>query len=82
MENHIGEVYKGIISTVTNYGMYVELPNLVVGLVKIEDINDDFLKYVCDAYRRNYNDDNDPFLNPEKVNLDILKFLPKIRFFE
>ena len=44
-------------------------------------LNDDFLKYVCDAYRGNYNDDNDPFLNPEKVNLDILKFLPKIRFF-
>src|SRR5699024_8714243 len=29
MLNHIGELYKGTISTVTNYGIYVELPNMV-----------------------------------------------------
>ena len=43
MEGHIGEVYKGIISTVTNYGMYVKLPNLVEGMVKIDDMDDYYL---------------------------------------
>ena len=45
MESHIGEVYKGIISTVTNYGIYVELPNLVEGMIKIDDLADDYYFY-------------------------------------
>ena len=50
MENHIGEVYKGIISTVTNYGLYVELDNLVEGLIKIEDLTDDYYFYDESTY--------------------------------
>ncbi len=50
MESHIGEVYKGMISTVTSYGMYVELPNLVEGLVKIDSIDDDYYTYDESTY--------------------------------
>ena len=45
MESHIGEVYKGIISTVTNYGIYVELSNLVEGMIKIDQLEDDYYFY-------------------------------------
>ena len=45
MEGHIGEVYKGIISTVTNYGIYVELDNLVEGMIKIDQLEDDYYFY-------------------------------------
>ena len=45
MEDHIGEVYKGIVSTVTNYGIYVELPNLVEGMIKIDQLDDDYYFY-------------------------------------
>ena len=45
MLNHIGELYKGTISTVTNYGIYVELPNMVEGMIKIEDLMDDYYFY-------------------------------------
>ena len=45
MESHIGEVYKGIISTVTNYGVYVELSNLVEGMIKIDALEDDYYFY-------------------------------------
>ena len=38
MESHIGESYKGIISTVTSYGFYVKLSNLVEGMVKIDSL--------------------------------------------
>ena len=41
MEKHIGETYTGMISGVTKFGMFVELPNLVEGLIKIEDIKGD-----------------------------------------
>lgn len=40
MENHIGETYRGTISTVTNYGIYVELDNLVEGMIKIDSLDD------------------------------------------
>ena len=39
MEDHIGEKYNGIISGVTEFGIFVELPNTVEGLVKIEDVS-------------------------------------------
>ena len=45
MESHIGESYKGVISTVTNYGIYVELPNLVEGMIKIDALDDDYYFY-------------------------------------
>ncbi len=41
MMDHIGEEYEGMITTVTNFGMFVELPNLVEGLVRIDDLTDD-----------------------------------------
>ena len=42
MEQHIGEEFEGMISTVTNFGMFVELDNLIEGLVPIKDMNDYF----------------------------------------
>ena len=50
MESHIGEVYNGMISTVTNYGIYVELSNLVEGLVRIDDLTDDYYFYDESTY--------------------------------
>ena len=41
MMDHIGEEFDGMIITVTNFGMFVELPNLVEGLVRIDDLSDD-----------------------------------------
>ena len=41
MREHIGEVYEGIISGVTNFGVYVELENTIEGLVHISNITDD-----------------------------------------
>ncbi len=42
MEDHIGEVYEGMISSVMSFGMFVQLDNLVEGLVPIRDMNDFF----------------------------------------
>ena len=46
MESHIGEIYDGIISSVTSFGIFVELPNLVEGLVHISNIPGDYYEYV------------------------------------
>lgn len=48
MEGHIGEEFDGKISGLTNFGMFVELDNLVEGLVHISAIGDDFFAYNSD----------------------------------
>ncbi len=42
MEKHIGEEFEGMISSVASFGMFVELPNLIEGLVPIKDMPDFF----------------------------------------
>jgi len=46
MMDHIGEEYDGMVNTVTNFGMFIELDNLVEGLVRLDDLQDDY--YVFD----------------------------------
>ena len=45
MERHIGEVYEGVISGITSWGLYVELPNTVEGLVHVSSLPGDFFQY-------------------------------------
>lgn len=45
MENHIGEEFEGVISSVTPFGFFVELDNTIEGLVRIENIEDDYYYY-------------------------------------
>lgn len=45
MEKHIGERFEGIISGVISFGIFVELPNLIEGLVRVEDIKGDYYTY-------------------------------------
>lgn len=45
MIDHVGEEFTGMISGVTSFGMFVELPNMIEGLVHISDISDDYYNY-------------------------------------
>ena len=50
MEGHIGEVFSGVISGVTEWGFFVELANTVEGLVRVTSLTDDFYEYYEDSY--------------------------------
>ncbi|MCI8668103.1 MAG: ribonuclease R [Lachnospiraceae bacterium] len=50
MEQHIGEEFTGVISGITNWGMYVELPNTIEGMVRITEIRDDYYYYDEEKY--------------------------------
>lgn len=50
MKKFIGEVFEGVISGITTWGMYVELPNTVEGMVKVTNMKDDYYFYDEDNY--------------------------------
>ena len=50
MSEHIGEVFTGVISSITKWGMYVELPNTVEGLVHVVNMADDHYDYNESCY--------------------------------
>lgn len=45
MEDKIGQEFDGIISSITNFGMFVELPNTIEGLVHVSYMTDDYYHY-------------------------------------
>jgi ribonuclease R len=51
MAGFIGERYDGVISGVTGFGIFVELPNTVEGLVRINELSDDYYVYEPEKYR-------------------------------
>ena len=50
MENKIGEEYNGIVSSVTNFGIFVELDNTIEGLIRYENLGDEY--YIYNEERR------------------------------
>ena len=50
MAEHIGEVFEGVISSITKWGIYVELPNTIEGLIHVTNMRDDHYNYIEDSY--------------------------------
>jgi ribonuclease R len=50
MAHHVGRVYEGVISGITNWGIYVELPNTVEGMVHVSNLYDDHYYYREESY--------------------------------
>ncbi|TDQ36997.1 ribonuclease R [Aureibacillus halotolerans] len=46
MEDKIGESYDGVISSVTNFGLFVKLPNTIEGLVHVSYLTDDYYHFI------------------------------------
>ncbi|MEG0326939.1 MAG: ribonuclease R [Erysipelothrix sp.] len=51
MSDKIGERYTGFISGVSNFGIFVELPNTIEGLVHVRTLRDDYYQYDAAAQK-------------------------------
>ncbi|MGK8294987.1 ribonuclease R [Staphylococcus arlettae] len=45
MVQHIGDEFEGIISSVANFGMFIELPNTIEGMVHVANLTDDYYHF-------------------------------------
>ena len=45
MQDRIGEEYEGMVSSVTSFGIFVELDNTVEGLIRFENLGDEYFEY-------------------------------------
>ncbi len=50
MEEHLDEEFTGVISGITKWGIYVELPNTIEGLIHVTNMYDDHYNYIEDRY--------------------------------
>lgn len=51
MMDHIGETFEGVISGVTSWGMYVELPSTIEGMIRVSEMEDDYYIYDEERYQ-------------------------------
>jgi ribonuclease R len=51
MLEHIGETFEGVISGITSWGMYVELPNTIEGMIRVSEMHDDYYFYDEERYQ-------------------------------
>lgn len=50
MSRHMGEVFTGVISGITSWGLYVELPNTIEGMIHVAALEGDYYKYDSGNY--------------------------------
>ena len=71
MESKIGEEYEGIISSVTSFGVFVELKNTVEGLIRFEDLGDEYFIYDEDRKRLIGEKTNKTYKIGDKVKIKV-----------
>lgn len=77
MSQFIGEEFKGFISSVTSFGMYIELDNMCEGLVHVKTLNDDYYIYdednlalIGERTKKRYTIGDDVIVRVEKTDID------------
>ncbi len=73
MADHIGEEYDGVISGVTAFGMFVELPNGVEGLVHISSLMDDYYEFYEERYALVGTHTKHTYRLGDKVRIEVLQ---------
>ena len=83
MESRIGEEYDGIVSSITSFGMFVELDNTVEGLIRFDKLGNEYFIYDEDRKRLIGERSNKVYKIGDKVRIRVIsanKLLRQIDF--
>lgn len=72
MSKKIGEQYEGIISGVTQFGVFVELENTVEGLIRFENLGDEYYEYDADHKILIGERTKETFKIGDKINIEVV----------
>lgn len=72
MEDKIGIEFEGVISGITGWGFYVELPNTVEGLVHISSLKNDFYDYIEEKHELRGQISNNKYVLGQKVTVKVV----------
>ena len=72
MMEHIGEIFEGVISGVTSWGLYVELPNTVEGMVRVSAMDDDYYLYDEEHYQMIGETTKKTYKLGQKVKIEVI----------
>ena len=73
MESRIGEEYEGIVSSITSFGMFVELENTIEGLIRFDDLGDEYFIYDEDRKQLIGEHSNKVYKIGDKVKIRVKK---------
>ena len=73
MESRIGEEYEGIVSSITSFGMFVELENTIQGLIRFDDLGDEYFIYDEDRKQLIGEHSNKVYKIGDKVKIRVKK---------
>lgn len=71
MESRIGNVYEGVISSITSWGIYVELPDTVEGMIHVSKLSGDYFYYDESAYEMVGRDSGKCYKLGEKIKIRV-----------
>lgn len=72
MSKHIGEEFEGVVSGITQYGMYVELPNTIEGMIHVASLKDDYYYYDEEHYEMVGEKSNNKYKLGQKLMIRVL----------
>lgn len=73
MENHIGEEFEGVISGITSWGIYVELPNTIEGMVPVTSLRDGRYRYDENHYEMVNEVTNNTYKLGQRVTVKVIR---------
>ena len=87
MEDKVGEEFDGVVSSVTSFGMFIELSNTVEGLSRLANMNDDYYIYdemtytiIGERTRKTYRIGDPVRIKVDNVNVDLREIDFKILY--
>ena len=79
MQSKIGEEYDGIISNITSFGVFVELENTVEGLIRFENLGDEYFVYEEEHKQLIGEDSGDVFNVGDKIRIKVIEANKEMR---